>query len=125
MREKVTDNLIGQGMSRDEAKQEAARQTRKKMSQVDVYSFGTAEKEWPSVGAQYHQFTNTADPVPKLIGAVQNNRGLPHDPINLVERHRFTKNAWNPIDPHSMDSTYIPELNRVHPVPKKDNGQCC
>ncbi len=117
--------LVKQGMSDAQAKKEADIRTKQKMGNVTIYSFGTAERGWPPVGTNLHQFTNTADPVPKLISSVQNNRGNVEEPISLIERHRFTKNAWNPIDPHSMDNTYIPELNRIHPVPKKANGQCC
>ncbi len=117
--------LRKQGMSPVRARQESERYTRQKMGSTDVYSFGTAESNWPSTGTRYHQYTNTADPVPKLITSVQNNRGILIEPTNLAERHRFTKNAWNPIEPHSMDNTYLPELNRIHPVPKKTNGRCC
>lgn len=125
MQQETAVRLRRQGMSAAQAKRESDRQTREKMSNVDVYSFGTAEKNWPDTGTRYHQFTNTADPVPKLISSVQANRGAQTEPVNLVERHRFEKNAWNPIAPHSMDDAYIPELSRVRPIPKKANGRCC
>ena len=125
MQQNSYDYLRKQGVPPAQAKRQAAQLTRQRMSNVDVYSFGTAEKNWPDTGTRYHQFTNTADPVPKLISSVQANRGPQSETTNLAERHRFEKNAWNPIAPHSMDDAYIPELNRVRPVAKKENGRCC
>ena len=119
------DAYIEKGMSKAEAKEKSERDTRMAMRNVDVYSFGTAENDWPPTGAKLHQFTNTSDPVPRLIGGVQRSRGTYEHPMYLEERHRFTKNEWDPITAHSMDSTYLPELNRVKPVPKKANGKCC
>ena len=125
MQQNSYDYLRKQGVPPVQAKKQAAQLTHQRMSNVDVYSFGTAEKNWPDTGTRYHQFTNTADPVPKLISSVQANRGPRLKPTNLAERHRFEKNAWDPIAPHSMDDAYIPELGRIRPVPKKANGRCC
>ncbi len=118
-------DLKKQGMPQKQAQQEADRRTKEKMRNVNVHSFGTTETDWPPVGANYYQMTNDADPVPKLIHAVQKNRGTDTQPENLKERHHFEQNEWNPIGPHSMDKAYLPELNRIHPVPKKPNGGCC
>ena len=123
-RDKVVE-LKKQGMTNEQAKVEADKQTKAKMSNVTVYSFGTAETGWPPVGANYHQMTNTADPVPKLIHKVQENRGTNTQPDKLKSRHRFEQNEWNPIGPHSMDDAYLREKNRVNPVPKNANGGCC
>ncbi len=114
-----------QGMSPEQAQQEADMPSRKRWTTLDVYSFGTAETDWPPVGANYYQMTNTSDPVPKLIEAVHKNRCTDIQPNNLKSRHTFEKNQWKPFDAHSMDITYLPELNRVSPVAKKAGGGCC
>lgn len=125
MQQSTVRELRKQGMSPAQAKEEAKKQTKQKMSNVDVYSFGTAEQNWPPVGANLHQFTNTENPVPKLIHSLQRSRGDEFEPENLAERETFSQSFWNPIAPHSMDDVYLAKLNEVHPVPKKANGQCC
>ena len=125
MKRELALKLKKQGMSQQEAEKESRLRVREQMSNLDVHSFGTAEAGWPSVGANYHQMTNTADPVPRVIRAVQHNRGTDIEPDGLKERHRFEQNEWNPIGPHSMDDAYLRELNTIHPVPKKAGGGCC
>lgn len=125
LRQSIRDDLLNQGIEPTRAKQMAVQRTESLISRVEIFSFGTAEREWPPVGARLHQFTNTADPIPKLIAEVQKNHSGYSEPLNLVERHRFEQTAWNPIAPHSMDDTYLPELNRIHPISKNPNGKCC
>ena len=114
---------MSSGLPAEEAEVLAGRRA---MSHVDVYSFGSANRGWPPA-IRLHLFTNTADPVPKMIDTAQHNRGLPATDkgVMLAERHRFCKTAWDPMAPHSMNDIYLPELNKVHPVAKKDSGKCC
>lgn len=119
------EDFVRQGMDGKEAKRRANDEVKEMMGRVDVYSFGTAERDWPPAGESLHQFTNRADPVPKVIDQVQKSRGVNVEPENLVERHSFEKPAWDPIDSHSMDSVYLPELNKVHPVKDGEEDKCC
>ena len=70
------DAFLEKGMGDAEAKEKSERDTRVAMRNVDVYSFGTAENNWPPTGAKLHQFTNTSDPVPRLIGGCSEAGGL-------------------------------------------------
>lgn len=94
------------------------------MQNMSVYSFGTAQRGWPA-GPTYTQFTNVSDPVPHLIGADQlaTNRPFPIAPNTTS--NLFANPHWNPIDSHSMDTTYLDHLNRKYPVPKGPGGSCC
>ncbi len=102
------------GLSAPEAKTTTAKQ----MSRVKVYSFGTAENGWPD-GPSYHRYTNTSDPVPRVIAAAQSNKPDLYPPKGgpdgSLPPHRFTSAHLNPIASHDMNEVYLRELARIEP----------
>jgi len=109
-----------QGYSPEEVKQLVGDD----MSRIEVNSFGTAEDGWPE-GPKYNRYTNTSDPIPKVITKAQMNkediyprrRALPKSP----PPHRFTNPFLNPINAHLMKTAYLPELDKHEPHLKPPN----
>ncbi len=77
-------------------------------------TFGTVEKGFVD-GPQYHRYTNTLDPIPRVIREAQrgiNPSMLAKDPIGATPVNVFKyAPSFNPIDAHGMNETYIPKLN--------------
>jgi hypothetical protein len=94
-----------------------------RMQQISVNSFGTAEQGWP-VGPNYEQFTNSSDPVPGAIAGAQTNypEATFNDSAVIPDSHRniFNSPHLNPIDSHSMDNVYIPQMVKINGQPN-----CC
>jgi hypothetical protein len=126
MTSQYTEQYMKSGVPQEEAELLASRRASEDMRNVDVYSFGTAERGWLP-GPKLHQFTNSADPVPKAINRVQDNRGLPplDEGVTLVERPPIKETPWGVTTTHSMNNIYLRKLNEIHPVPKKANDKCC
>ncbi len=110
------------GRTRDQIIGLAKERTNAKLKNITVYSFGTAELDWTVPGVNYHQLTNSADPIPVVIKTLQKNRGQTSNPSGILP-YRFTKNFVNPIDAHSMDNVYLEELATLKPNPNR--GKCC
>jgi len=94
-----------------------------RMQHLSIKSFGTAEQGWP-VGPSYEQFTNSSDPVPGVIAGAQKNYPdatlEDNATIPNSQRHAFTSSHLNPIDSHSMDNVYIPQMVKINGQPN-----CC
>jgi hypothetical protein len=94
-----------------------------RMSRLTIKSFGTAVIGWP-VGPNYEQFTNLSDPIPWAIRAAQ--ASYPAETLTdsavapASQSHYFNSPHRNPIDSHSMDSVYIPEMVKIDGQPN-----CC
>lgn len=82
----------------------------RRMSSIKVSSFGTATEGWP-VGPRYTQYTNEADPVPRVIRAARNNNrsDVDRDNDKSAESVRFDDPRLNPLAAHSM-KTYLDHL---------------
>ena len=94
-----------------------------RMQHLSIKSFGTAEQGWP-VGPDYEQFANSSDPIPSAIAGAQKNYPVATFQDNATiadtQRHPFTSSHWNPIDSHSMDNVYIPQMVKINGQPN-----CC
>jgi hypothetical protein len=94
-----------------------------RMQHLSINSFGTAEQGWP-VGPHYEQFTNSSDPIPGVIAGAQKNYPDATFKDNAIipfsQRHKFTSPHVNPIDSHSMDDVYIPQMVKINGQPN-----CC
>jgi len=90
----------------------------KKMSFIEVNSFGTANDGWVE-GPQYQQFTNSFDLVPVVIGEVQASKpgGLGANVKKNIDPGVFDHFGVG-INPHDFVRVYVPQL-------KKKNGLSC
>lgn len=86
-----------------------------KMSKIKVISFGTAVAGWPT-GPSYENYTNLSDPVPRAILAAQSNNLDQMDDTQIAPVHLFISPHLNPIDSHSMDNVYIPQMAKQNPT---------
>jgi hypothetical protein len=115
--------LLSRGMGFAEADRLAQARAVSQLSALSVHTFGTLEQDLPD-GPVYHRYTNTLDPIPKVIRAAQ--RGLKpttlfRDPTGSPPVERFTSApAWSPIAAHGMTEAYLPHLNSQHA-----KGPCC
>ena len=106
---------LAESMGQDEAEA--------RMSQLTVNSFGTAQQGWP-VGPDYTQYTNEDDPVPGAIAGAQLNHPfatyLDNADVPADQQNTFFSPHLNPIDSHSMDNVYIPQMIQINGQPN-----CC
>jgi hypothetical protein len=90
----------------------------RRLGVVSIKSFGTAMWGWPS-GPHYERFTNTSDPVPRVIAGAQTSYPWAtwSDSALAEQHHVFTDPHASPIDSHSMDDTYLPKLREIKGAP--------
>ena len=117
------EKAMDRGMPEEEAIAIAKSDTQKRLGNLEVNTFGTLERGLPP-GPVYNRYTNTRDPVPKVIKAAQQNYGVPYmdaDPPRSPDVKVFTASpSINPMDAHGMREAYIPYLNQQNP-----GRRCC
>jgi hypothetical protein len=113
--------LTGMGLST--AQENARNIVSKKLSKLNVSTFGTVEKGFVD-GPTYSRRTNDFDPVPQIIREAQAGlvpEQLDRDPIGASAVDRFpSAPSFNPMAAHGMNETYIPRLNSL-----KKQVPCC
>lgn len=115
---------MSRGLPPDDVERSATQYANERMSHVSVTSFGTAEAGWPE-GPTYQHNTNSRDPVPQLIKAVQENRGV-DTAATGGPVHAFTNSPSfdDPMAAHGMKEAYLPEFAKTATAPRT-NGKCC
>jgi hypothetical protein len=88
-----------------------------RLENIKVSSFGTALIGWPT-GPQYENYTNVADPVPRVIFSAQmNNIYKTINQTQGISPTLFYEPHVDPFKSHSMDDTYIPKMMAIRQSP--------